>query len=169
MKLFSSPRALLLFSGALLAAPGVQRALSAAPAADAAVGKALKAEQLPYEVSDQGNFRIVLTFQEDKRSQLVIVNSNTSEFRGRKWRNVYSQGFSVPGKLSAEQATQLLVDSDAHVFGAWCAEQKDGKTYVYFQTQVYADATPKDLHNAVSLVAIAADEMEKKVTKKDDN
>jgi hypothetical protein len=137
--------------------------------ADARVKAALDAEKITYEISPAKNFRVIFDYTDDKRSQLVIINSSTSDFHGVSWRDVYSEAFSVKGPLSAQQANALLADSDTHVFGAWCTDQKEGMTHVYYQVAIPATASPKDLHNAISLVASAADEMEKKITKKDDN
>ena len=146
--------------------------LTAAPTpngADERVKRALDAEDFDYKISEQGNFRVVLRFSDEDRTQLTIINSKTRTFRGKEWRKVWSEAFDVTGRLSCDQAIELLADSDCHVFGAWCINERDGKTSVYYQVSVPADASPTELHHAISLVSSIADDMEKDILGTDDN
>lgn len=136
---------------------------------DPRVKSALNAEKVPFEITTSKDYRVSIDYTDDKRSQTVFINSATSDYRGTSWRDVYSIAFSVKGALSAEQANMLLADNSTNVFGFWCTEAKNGTTTVYYQTAIEADASPKALHNAFSLVASTADIMEKKIIGKDEN
>ncbi len=126
------------------------------------IAQALEAEKLDYETTSKGNYRVTLKFT-DGRSQQTIIETKIENYRGVSWRKVYSEAFSCPGPLSQKQAGDLLADADDRVFGGWCTEESGGRTLVYYQASVPANASASDLHHAVSLVSAAADEMEKKV------
>lgn len=155
------------FSQPLGLPPATSSPAASSHDADERVARALESEQFEYEINDNGNYRVVVKFSEDNRTQLTIIGSKTQTWRGVHWRKVWSKAFQVKGQISHKQALDLLADGDGRVFGGWCIEQSDGQTRVYYQTSVPADASPAELHHAISLVAGVADDMEKKVLKTD--
>jgi hypothetical protein len=139
------------------------------PGADERVRQALEAEAWPYEISPNHNFRVIVNYSGEGRTQLVFVASQTSAVRGREWRKVWSKAFEVIGRLAWEQALALLLDSDRHARGGWYIEEWDGNTAAFFQVSLPADATPADLEDTIYTVAEVADEMEKATVGTDAN
>lgn len=158
-------------AAALLAAMtmGNWTGTSRAADADARVKKALDAANMKYEVTPTGSYKVVLSFSEDNRTQLTLISSSTNKYRDVEWRDVYSKAFEVKGPVAEKQANDLLAKNNDNIFGAWCIMQNEGSSYVFFQVAVPAEASATDLKNAVSMASVQADELEKKVTGKDDN
>jgi hypothetical protein len=137
--------------------------------ADERVRRTLEAINWSYEVSPFHNFRVIANYSGEGRSQLVFIASETGTYRNREWRKVWSEAFDVAGRLPWEQALALLIDSDRHPFGGWYIEEANGRTAVYFQMSLPADAPPAELEDAILLVAQVADEMEKATVGTDAN
>jgi hypothetical protein len=138
-------------------------------APDERVRQALEMLGFDYTVSPLHNFRIVVSWADEGRTQAVAIGSHTSTFRGREWRQVWSDAFSVSGKLSWAQALWLLNDGDRHAFGGWCIAEDGGQTRVYYTAPVPADASSSELHDAIGMAAEQADELEKATLGTDTN
>lgn len=143
--------------------PGAGQAQSTGQTApDERVRGALVSLQYPnIVVSEYNNFHVTLKWSSDGRSQMIVINSWTTTYRGREWRKVWSEAFSVEGPLPAKQAQALLVASDRWAIGGWYAYEDAGRTGVCYQVSVPADAQPFELEDAIQMAGAAADDMEK--------
>ena len=146
----------------------IGRPQAGAGAPDERVRQALDAINCGYEIDKSSRYHIIIRYPAEGRTQLVLVASQTTIYREREWRKVWSNAFQVTGRLSGDQALMLLSDSDKYPLGAWCIEESDGKTTVFFQISLPADAVPTELDNAMLLAAEAADDMEKNMVGTDD-
>jgi len=118
---------------------------------------------LKYEVIESsGNYK--LTFDmEGGRTQMVIVNTETRDFRGLRVRDVWAPAFQVQGTLSGDMANRLLLDSEDRPLGAWETVADNGNDLVMFTTKIDANAAPQLLHQAILTAIFAADAMDKEV------
>jgi len=134
---------------------------------DSRISKALDSENLRYTVEDSGEYSVVIEWSnDDGRTQLVRIPSDTLRWQGGEYRDVYSvafvtdEGKAVDGAL----ANRMLVENNDSLLGFW-AKQGD---VVMNIARIPANATPSILRAAVFFVAETADDLEKEVTPKDD-
>ncbi|WP_422507979.1 hypothetical protein [Stenotrophomonas sp. GZD-301] len=131
---------------------------------DKVVGATLDKLDYTYEVDEDGDYKLVFDV-EDGRSQLVYVRSAVEEFGSHKIREIWSPGYTSPGKqFPAAVANRLLEDSQDAKMGGWV---KQGELAM-FVVKVDATASPDALSDAIDAAIRTADAMEKELTKKDD-
>ncbi len=132
-----------------------------ASAADPALEALLKAANLPYEVDEDGDYKIVYDWSKEKRSQLVYVAGTAEELSGVKLYKIFS-----PAKVMDEAgidpalAKRLLGENSQYKFGAW---EVAGKT-LYFRGNVQAGMPAAQFETLVSVIAGTADDMELELT-----
>lgn len=132
---------------------------------DETVKEQLDAEGWNYEIDGDGDFKMVIGFSSEDRSQLVYVISNTNsnqEFSVREvWSPVYSsQGSGIPDEVASwalERSWDMIVGSLA----------SNGGT-VYLVVKLDADASAERLSNTIRLAASVGDELEKEQSDRDD-
>ncbi|WP_143704024.1 MULTISPECIES: hypothetical protein [Luteimonas] len=130
---------------------------AAMPEGDPSVRARLDAQSLGYEVDEDGDFRIVVGWQQEDRSQLTFVAGRTHPLDTGAVREVFSAAARVPaGGFGAEQANLLLRDSQTNVLGAW---EIDGDV-LFYVIKLYDDADGARLREAVDMAAQIADDME---------
>lgn len=66
---------------------------------DKAVGRVLKQLDYPYEIDEDGDYKLVFDAGED-RTQLVFVRSSVEEFGSHKIREIWSPGYNSPASSS---------------------------------------------------------------------
>lgn len=128
--------------------------------ADKRVKTALDAENLPYEVDQDGDFKVTLSFPDDNdRTQLIVVQSQTFSFQQTEFREIFSAAMKIDdaGKLNLELARRLLGESSESKLGFWGIEGD----IVWSIARIPANAPASTLHEAISFVAIRADDLEK--------
>ena len=135
-----------------------------ASAADPRVMHALNEEGLEYDVDDDGDYRVVVSWSDDDRSHLVFVNSQTQVLGGAEIREVWAVAYmaaepSIPGKV----AIRLLEDNSKCKIGAWETRSNENGVRVHFNVKVPADASPAFLREVVNAVSATADELEKEL------
>lgn len=138
-------------------------AISAAHAADTRVQEALEERGIPFEIDDDGDFRVVFTWQQDDRTQLVIISSSTQMVGDVEIREVRSAGFSSTEELPCSTARLLLSENTSFKIGAWETVTIAGQTMVFFTARVRADSTPAQLVTAAQIAGSYADELEKQL------
>lgn len=132
--------------------------------ADPRVRRRLDAAGLKYEITDTGNFRLGYRIDEE-RTQVVFINSETSNYLNLEIRDVWSVAYKCHGAMSQKIANYLLLQNGLLKIGAWHAQQNDeGETYAIFQAQVSADSDADTLKKILTLVSGAADKMENLLT-----
>ncbi|HEU0153551.1 MAG TPA: hypothetical protein VFQ84_09420 [Arenimonas sp.] len=137
---------------------------AAAAEPDPVVKAQLESKGTPFEIDDDGDFQIVVRLDDD-RTQLVWVRTVTSETTHHKVREIWSPGYqSATDNFPASVANDLLARSQEMILGAWVKQDR----VAMFVTKIDADADADTLDEAIDLTALAADEVEKDLTGKDD-
>lgn len=132
--------------------------------ADPAVAKQLKGLDYQYEVDDDGDYKLTFDLDND-RSQLAFVISTVESFGDTKIREVWAPAYRAPeGRFPVEVANRLLEDSQSSKLGGWV---KQGDMAV-FVVKLAADATAKQLDDALDFVLRTADQMELELTGEDE-
>jgi hypothetical protein len=147
-----------------------QGASGARKAGDARVKALLEQLGYKYELTVDGDFKLVPIKTEDGRSQLVYVNSNTQQYSSLEIREIMSPAYLSNGPLSAAVANRLLRENSEVKFGAWRVElHSNGQKYLaLFAVQISANADAETLRLAIKSVLLVADRMEKELTGTDD-
>lgn len=141
----------------LTVSPGFAQ-IGGGPEYDEEVKQKLDSEGWNYEIDGDGDFKMIISFDEEDRSQLVYVISNThgDDIEIREiWAPVYKNedGTSIPGDI----ATWALESSWNLIIGSLAS---NGNT-VYLVAKIDADAPASVLSDVVRTVASSADELEK--------
>lgn len=129
----------------------------------ASVQKQLDELGYKYEVDEDGDFKLVFDLGEstDKRTQLVYVRTPTYSFGSHEVREVWSPGYKAKGKeFPASVANRLLEATQDSKLGAWA---KQGQ-YAVFVVKVPANASTKQLDDAIDVAMQSGDEMEAELT-----
>jgi len=147
---------------------------TAAPMADPRAATALKSLGYEYSLTADQDFKLVFEVSDDKRTQVVIVNSNTEIFDKAEIREVWSPALTVDDPIDAALAQRLLKANDTFKLGAWrllSVEEKGGKPqlFVVFAAQIDANAPASMLSAALDMVSQKADELEKEIAKVDEH
>ena len=152
-------------AAALLAA-GFAFAPGHVRAADATIESLLKQADTPYEIDKDGDYKIVIEWSKEKRSQLVYVGGTPETFADTPVYDVFAPALAVDeGGLSAEDANELLKASGNLKLGAW-ELRGDG---AYFVIKVPAGKlTAEQFDKILSLAAETADNFELEHSKSDD-
>ena len=151
----------------LLAASIVLPAFAAEPAKDAPkpdAGLKRQFEELgyEYEVDEDGDYKLVFSLDEnDKRSQVVFVRSPVETFGAHRIREIWSPGYKAAGdKFPADVANRLLEASQDIKMGGWVKQNN----YAVFVVKIPADASTKELDDAIDAAVRSADEIEAELT-----
>lgn len=148
-------------SAALPAPPGTK--------ADPRVARLLDLRKIPYEIDEQGDYKIVEDLPEG-RTQLAFVNSNTEKYGPYETREVWAAAYRTEGPFPAETANLLLADSYRKILGSWqTIAGSDGRHVAVFAMKIPADTADADfLAACIENVVHVADGMERQLTGKDD-
>jgi len=156
------------------AAPTPAATPAPAPAGtDPRIATALKALGYTYDVTEDKDYKLVFEIGDDKRTQLVVINSNTEFYDKLEIREVWSPALLVEDPLDAALAMRLLRANDKYKLGAWRVwpADKSGdkpQVYVVFAAQIDANAPDSVLSATLDMVSHTADELEKEIVKSDE-
>lgn len=131
-------------------------AASSAHASDASVKSRLEARGVKYEIDDDGDYKILVSYKADKRTQLVFVSGATQSVKGFQVREVFSPVGRVEEDGIAKQALALLEENRRMKIGAW--EVADDVLYFVIKLPDTVDAT--QLEAAIEIAAQNADDKE---------
>jgi hypothetical protein len=137
---------------------------------DPRIRSALDKAGLQYEITGDGDFKVIFKFNEDKRSQVILINSNTERIKETniEIREIYSVAYKTNGNLPVEVANQLMKDSQKRKIGAWeLINTSAGVSLAVFDAKISADTSTDNLVKIMRLVAIRADNMEQELTGED--
>lgn len=150
----------LLFAGIALAAS------VPAAAEDRSVEKRLDEMKTPYEIDGDGDYKITVNWQTEKRSQIVFVRGTTEEVAGLTIREVFAPAAIVKDHdITGAKALELLEASGNTKIGSW--EIRGG--VVYYVVKVFDSLTAKQLDAVINIVSESADDKEIELTSgKDD-
>ena len=142
---------------------------TAAEAADPRVRRALEALGLEYEVDDDGDYRVIMAWSEDERSQLVFVNSKTETLGDAEIREVWTVGYKKETDALAHRvAVKLLEETSSYKIGAWEVVWRGETVLAVLNAKIPADATAKYLGEVINVVSATADEIEKELLTTDE-
>lgn len=149
-------------TAALLLAAAASGAHAATP--DKAVGQVLDTLEYPYEIDEDGDYRLVFNVEGD-RTQLVFVRSAVEEYGRHRIREVWSPGYrGATSVFPAEVANRLLEDAQDAKLGGWVKQD----TLAMFVVKVDANASADALGDAIDAAVHTADAMEAELTAADE-
>ncbi len=122
---------------------------------------------IKYEINERGNFVVLRGFQ-DERTQLVFIYGKAWDYQGVQVRELFSPAFRLEGELPADLANQLLTRSQETSVGGWQVIESGGERIVAYAIKVVDRMTAEELRTWIDCVASEADDLEEKVTAKDD-
>jgi hypothetical protein len=129
--------------------------------ADPVVKRMLEAKGTPFEVDSDGDYKIIVSYKSEGRTQLVYVRSAVETWGKHRIREVWSYAYQAPSnQFSALVANRLLQASNEVKLGAWVKQKNRALMIV----KVNAEASAEELDSAISFAAEVADEMEKELT-----
>jgi hypothetical protein len=132
-------------------------ALAPAAASDASVEARLKARGTNFEVDDDGDYKIVIGFTAEKRTQLVFVSGKTESVAGFLVREVFSPAaFLGKSGIDGAKALELLADSRRQKIGAW---EVSGDV-LYYVIKLPDNVDAMQLDAAIRIAAELADDAE---------
>ncbi len=145
-------------SNAALAVPGDQR-----------VAKALKETKTEYQVSSKEGIYTITFGTKGKRTQEVHITSSTDNINGVEMRLIFSFAV-IADKPPSQQVANLLLEQNMETIGIWAVLKVDaGKHAIVNKLYIPADFDGEKLEKALSAVVLLADELEERLTKKDEN
>lgn len=143
------------------------------PKADRRVKAALDAMKQKYAIEKNGIFTFTIAWEadgddEEARSQLVQISSETEFLHGHEIREIWSRGL-VASHLTRNDLAYLLAQNETYKIGAWgIVRSSEGREHLIFTAKVPADLPPQSLVGIASTVAKVADTFEQKSSGKDD-
>jgi hypothetical protein len=96
--------------------------LTAAPVAaqDPGLEKRLSDQGYAFEVDADGDYKMVVSWNSDKRSQVVFVSGKTEDLNGMTIREVFAPAASVTRHaIAGEKALELLRHAGGIKMGSW--------------------------------------------------
>ncbi len=136
-------------------------------AASSSITDLLDQSKIPYEVDDQGNYKILREY-DDKRTQLVFIYGRAWDYQGIKIREIWAPAFRLGGDLPADLANKLLLKSQVAKVGGWQVIEIGQERMAAYAIKVVDRMTADELRKWIDYVASYADTMEQEVTGKDD-
>jgi hypothetical protein len=135
---------------------------------DPRVDQALDDLGFNYEIDSDGDYKIGCELK-DGRTQLGFIRSETEEFVGMEIREVFSFGLRSSGPFDARTANFLLEFSQTKKIGAWSViRDAEDNHLAVFSAKIAADLDGKLLHGVIYSVLATADEIEERLSGRDD-
>ena len=134
---------------------------------DPRVAKALDQIGIRYEIDGTGDYKVGMKL-DDERTQLAFIRSNTFEYGGVELREIFSVGLNSTGPFDARTANLLLEQNTRVKVGAWGVSRSEDDCYAIFSAHVGAELSGDALRAVLVGVLETADEMEKRLSGRDD-
>ena len=141
--------------------------LSSAPfahAADDSVASRLEARGMQTEVDEDGDYKVVLSYPDQQRTQIVFVSGSTESIGGFTVREVFAPAARLSDGIDGDQALELLSDSRNNKLGSW----ELGGDILYFVIKLPDELDAERLEVAMNIAASVADDMERELTGMDE-
>lgn len=116
-----------------------------------------------YEITDAGDFKIVLELEDD-RTQVAFVKSGTEFYDEMEIREIWSVGHSSEGDLPGDVANLLLQNSFDQKLGAWQVIQDEETSIAIFAIKMSANANAASMRSAIIAAVRSADAIEMELT-----
>lgn len=151
-----------LLPAAVLAACLLIAAPAPAASGNALLEQKLKSAELPFEVDKDGDFKVLVNWQQEKRSQLVFLSAKLDEYGGVQFYTAFAPAFmSKDGaSLDSERLRKLMELNSTYKFGAWALSGKS----VFYVAKLPATVDPAQLRKLLLAVAEQADNLELELT-----
>ncbi|OUL26346.1 hypothetical protein BV378_13055 [Nostoc sp. RF31YmG] len=137
------------------------------PPADPRIKDALDKLGAKYEIISDGDFKLLVE-TENKRSQVVFIESKTEKLGNLEIRYISSPGYVSKGPFSTEIANKLLQNSGLNKIAAWQLFTKDQTHMAVFTAKIAVNSDPETIKNTMLAVGYGADAIEKELTGKDE-
>jgi hypothetical protein len=137
---------------------------------DARVKAALEKAGIKYEITSDGDFKVLVTCPND-RTQVVLIDSNTNKMNGTtvELREVYALAYKSPGILSAELSDKMMRQSHEKKIGSWeIIRTNSNNNLAIFTAKVDAKLDENSLAKIINSIGLVADNMEKEISNKDE-
>lgn len=140
----------------LLAAALLALAPPPSSAGDASVEARLDARGIKYEVDGDGDYKVVVSYKAENRTQLVFVSGATESIQGLQVREVFSPAGKVGADAIAGKALALLEGSRTLKIGAW----EVAGDVLYYVIKLPDSVDAAQLEAAIDIAAETADNKE---------
>ena len=140
----------------LLAAILVALAAPPSTAGDASVLARLDARGIKYEIDGDGDYRVVVSYKSENRTQLVFVSGATESIQGLLVREVFSPAGKVGADAIAGKALELLNENRTLKVGAW----EVAGDVLYYVIKLPDNIDAAQLEAAIDIAAETADNKE---------
>ena len=133
-------------------------ALAAPPstAGDASVQARLDARGIKYEIDGDGDYKVVVSYKAEHRTQLVFVSGASESIQGLMVREVFSPAGKVGADAVAAKAMDLLAESRSLKIGAW----EIAGDVLYYVIKLPDSVDAAQLEAAIDIAAETADDKE---------
>ena len=128
----------------------------ATQAEDSSLKRRLDSFGQKYEIDKDGDFKITMSFTEDKRSQIVWVSGESYDVGGVQVRNIFAPVAKVEEDEVPGKAVDLLKLNNTYKIGAYEIEGK----YLMLSMKIPEGSSGEQLHKAALLAATLADNKE---------
>ncbi len=136
---------------------------------DARIRSALEQAGIKYEITSDSDFKVLVPCR-DKRTQVVLINSDTSKINDTnlEFREVYALAYKNNSSLPAEMSYKMMQESNRKKIGSWeIIKTSNGTNLVVFNAKIPADTSSENLVRIITSIGLVADEMEKSITTED--
>ena len=140
----------------LLAAILVALAAPPSTAGDASVPARLDARGIKYEIDGDGDYKVVVSYKAEHRTQLVFVSGATESIQGLLVREVFSPAGKVGADAIAGKALELLNENRTLKVGAW----EVAGDVLYYVIKLPDNIDAAQLEAAIDIAAETADNKE---------
>jgi len=135
---------------------------------DTRIAKLLDLLEIEYELEECGDFKVTFAL-ENGRTHIAMIRSQTYEFSDVEMRHIYSPALHSFGAFDQRTANLLLRANTQAKIGGWSvALDNEDNSIAIFVAAVSAELEPEQLAHVLSAVATTADEMEERLTGRDD-
>ena len=133
-------------------------------AEDSSIKRRLDGIGQKYEIDKDGDFKITLSFTEDKRTQIVFIQEASYDVAGVQVRNIFAPVAKVDEDGVAGKAVELLKANNGYKIGAYEIEGN----FLMLSLKIPEAATGEQLQKAIRLAASVADNKEIELSGKRD-
>jgi hypothetical protein len=129
--------------------------------ADPMVRRMLDAKGTPFEVDEDGDYKILVSYKSEGRTQVVYVRSAVETWGKQRVREVWSYAYEAPSTTFSSLVANRLLDASNQIkLGSWVKQKNRALMIV----KIDAEASADELDTAIDFAAEVADEMEKELT-----
>ena len=117
---------------------------------------------LPYEKTEEADFRVTVPHPAEQRGHIVVLRSATNAIAKTEWRTAGAIAYRFPGDSIPEQAANTLLAHTGTVpIGGWAKHRIGGECLAVFTVQIPADANAEFMLEVLEGMAATVDEMER--------